>query len=597
MQDRPRFAAPWVYPTPPIALKHHPLGPARLAAIAAALLLLQACGSGGGGDATTPVPPPVVVKTTLSGSAATGAALVGATVRVKCVAGSGTATTASNGAYTVDVSGATLPCVVSATSSDNATVLHSLVDPGGGNTQTININPVTELLVARLAGLAPASFFSSFDATTAVRLTTANIDSATRSVVATLRQGGVDFSAVGNPITALLVAATANAPGNAYDQKLDALGARLRTAGTTLAQLASQVAASVASSNTAATAAVGLPPELLFQPAAPTCVALRSGTYRLINPSEPDADWATSLMQVNASTGVVTFRDGSGGPMTATGNCTFSANGGTIQVVVSQGGVMMWTSFATNLNRQVLAIAFPEQAVALTDLAGSWNALEFNNFQDQTPATPLWINSVKQGDFAADGRHQSMSDCQGLLPCTPVTVALGSARLSALGGLDYVNTDGSIARMFIYRPASGHPMLVMVRPNKIFLVGSLSAAASPRALGETYGFYGLSMGPNGSTSPTISGSDFRITAVDTTSMSYTRQQVSSGLSDVLTANRPRPGLLHRAAGTGQQSNGQTVNLSEFISMPLPGTGVIVSGGVTTATTRNQGNFGFSVTKF
>lgn len=597
MHDRSRFDITQVTSVVPSPQFQSVQDAAKGVVIAVAWVLLQACGSGGENDATTPAPPPVVVvKTTLSGTAATGAAMVGATVRVKCVAGNATATTSSNGAYTLELSGATLPCVVSATSSDNLTVLHSLVNPGGGNPQTININPLTELLVARVAGVAPASFFSSFDATNAVRVTAASIDSAITSVVATLRQGGVDFSAVGNPITALLIAATAAAPGNAYDQTLDALSARMLAATTTLAQLAAQVAAAVPS-NAPTTAVAGLPPALLLQPASPTCAALRSGSYRLINPSETDPSWAESLMQINATTGVATFRDGSTGAITPTGNCTFSANGGNTRLAVSQGGVVMWTSFASNLNKQVLAIAFPEQPVALTDLAGTWNLLEFNNIQEQTPATPLWINSVLQADFAVNGQHQALLECQGLQACTPVTGPLGSARLSAQGGLDYVNADGSVARVFIYRPVSGHPMLVMVRPNKIFLVGSLRTAAQPRALGDTYGFYGLSMVPNGTTTATISDSDFRITAVDATTLSYTRQQVSNGLQDVLTANRPRPGLLHRAAGTGQLSSGQSVSLGEFLAMPLPGTGVIVSGGVTTASTRNQGNFGFSVTKF
>ena len=563
---------------------------------AAALSLLVACGGGGGNEAATPAALPVlVVKTTLSGTAATGAAMSGATVRVKCVAGTGAATAASSGTYAVELNGATLPCVVSATSTDGATVLHSLVNPEGGNTQTININPLTELLVARVAAASPASLYSSFGAATAARVTAASIASAAASVVATLREGGVDFSAVGNPITAPLVAATATTTGNAYDQALDALAARLRTANTTLAQLATQVAAAAAPASGTATA-VGLPPAMLLQPASPTCAALRSGTYRLINPDETERDWASSLMQLNAVTGVVTFRDGSSSNISSDGACIYKNDAFKLRMVVSQGGVMVWTSYVDNLAKQVLAIAFPEQPATLADLAGTWNILEFSNIQQQTPATPLWINDFTLAEFAADGRHLSLLECFGLQPCTPVASPLGTIRVSAQGGLDYVNADGNNARIFIYRPASGDPMMVLVQPNSFFAIGSLRRTVAARPLGDTWGTYSLGMVSNGSAASAFSDADYRVSAFDAASQSYTRQAVSDGNAQVFTANKPRDGLIYRAAGTSTLNSGAVVTFNDLMVMPLAGTGLSVYGTVTTNTTRNQGGFGFAVNK-
>jgi hypothetical protein len=574
--------------------------PGALGALALALLSGCGGGAGSGSDSATPVEPPVVVvtKTTLGGTAATGQAMAHATVRVKCVAGNATATAALNGAYTAELANATLPCVVSATSSDSVTVLHSLVDPAGGNTQTIHINPLTELLVARLAATSAASFYSSFSATTAAAVTPAAIANATTHVVGMLRAGGVDFSAVGNPITAPLVAATAAAAGNAYDQALDALGAKLRTANTTLAQLAAQMAAQVAAAAPQANTStfVGVPPALLLQPAAPSCAALRSGTYRLINPTQTNPNWAWSLVQINAVTGVMTFWDNSSSSLTASGNCHFSHNGGTTRMVVSQGGVLVWTSLHAGLNQQVLSIAFPEQPSVPADLAGTWNTLEFNNNQNPIPATPLWINDFTQAEFADDGRHLSLLQCVGLQACTTVAGPLGVLSISAQGGLDYTNADGTRARVFVYRPASGDPMAVLLQPNSFFAVGSLRTTAAAPALGLTWGVRGLGMNSGGAAPAVFTDLDYRVSAVDATNPSYTRQRVSDGLPEVFTLNKPRAGLLYRAASSTTLANGQTVNLIEQIVMPLAGTGVSVYGAVTTQATRNQGGFGFAVTR-
>ena len=79
------------------------------AALGAALL--TACGGGGGDDNSNPGPAPVT--TSISGVAATGAAIAGATVEAKCAVGSGTTTTGSDGKFTLNIQNATLPCILS----------------------------------------------------------------------------------------------------------------------------------------------------------------------------------------------------------------------------------------------------------------------------------------------------------------------------------------------------------------------------------------------------------------------------------------------------------------------------------------------------
>lgn len=73
----------------------------------ASLFALNGCGGGGGGGEAAPTPTPT---STISGTAAVGAPLAGATVTVKDAQGtSRTGTTAANGSYSLDSSGLTPP--------------------------------------------------------------------------------------------------------------------------------------------------------------------------------------------------------------------------------------------------------------------------------------------------------------------------------------------------------------------------------------------------------------------------------------------------------------------------------------------------------
>lgn len=85
--------------------------------------------------------PPAV---TLSGTAATGRAIAGATIRVDCVQGWGSTFSDNSGNYSLTFAAA-LPCVITAVSG--STTLHSLAFAGG----TFNTTPETELMMVYLA--------------------------------------------------------------------------------------------------------------------------------------------------------------------------------------------------------------------------------------------------------------------------------------------------------------------------------------------------------------------------------------------------------------------------------------------------------------
>lgn len=187
------------------------------------VLSLAACG-GSGGD-------PAPASSSLSGVAATGLAIAHTRVSARCAAGTvPDGTTDAQGRYTLTLpAGVGLPCLLQVASNPP---LHALAtDPG-----TAHITPVSDLIVARAAGTDdPAALMGGGTAPdwTALRGRAVTATAEVRTQLASLGVNVPD-----DPVTAPLVAATpGGGTGNAFDQALDALQARLGANGATQAQL------------------------------------------------------------------------------------------------------------------------------------------------------------------------------------------------------------------------------------------------------------------------------------------------------------------------------------------------------------------------
>ena len=351
----------------------------------ATMAALAACGGGGGVSETAsapptnssvtvtqpPVEPVAAASITVSGTAAQGAALVGATVNVKCAVGIGTATTGGDGKYTVMITGASLPCVLKVAGTDGTT-FHSLI-AGSGTTGTFaaNLSPFTELIVARAAAGTPADLFSNFDSAAQTKISTAVLDTAVAAVIATF-QGVIDLNGV-NPIKDNLVV------GNSLDKKLDELKALLTAARTTLAELTSAV---VASGDTPASV------RTILKPAAASCKGLRSGAYVAIAPVEnklgaPSVGW----IEIDAPKLRITFTAGSVSKsftLNDDGGCAYTIpDDGTssAKILVSSSGLSVSRETSTagvNIGQSwVSDIFIPVQEIPLSSLAGKWNVLEY----------------------------------------------------------------------------------------------------------------------------------------------------------------------------------------------------------------------------
>ncbi|MDM0005949.1 hypothetical protein QTI51_12135 [Variovorax sp. J22G73] len=162
------------------AVPHSFFKTTRSACAVALLVSLAACGGGGGGGggfagfpvaggnppATNPPasdPPVVVTEAKFSGTAAAGLPLSG-NVTVKDAKGATKTVPLVDGHYDIDVTGMTGPFVFRAegTVGGQRTVIHSAATAADAN-GTINITPLTDLVVANIAGRLADQYFDSGD--------------------------------------------------------------------------------------------------------------------------------------------------------------------------------------------------------------------------------------------------------------------------------------------------------------------------------------------------------------------------------------------------------------------------------------------------
>ncbi|MEO8835852.1 MAG: hypothetical protein ABI364_03845 [Caldimonas sp.] len=520
-----------------------------------------------------------VADLVLTGTAATGHALAGATVDAKCATGAGSTTTATDGSFTITIAGGVLPCVLRVTSG--AVVLHSVAATTGQSARA-DLTPVTELVVARLAGDVPSAYYAAFGGAGAASPTSTAAQAATLSAIDTLRTGGVDFSALGvGVLTGPLVAANGSIAGDGYDQRLDALGRAITATGVTIAQLAQAFALSSPAAATATRSAVAsLPPELLLAPAAPNCASLRSGRYRIVVNEDGGAAPLTGVVTVNAP--ALTLMNPTGGiqQLVATGPCTYSnADGG--EVFVNRAGIAI--SRVDNSTPALrAAVMFPEQDHAVADLAGDYNTMAF----DGTPTAGSNHLTTSTLTLDATGKLTALNLCDDLRTCVASTAAtLPNVTLTpnaGSGGFILANTTSSrIDRAFAYRAGGGELMIVGIANAGHITFMTRNVAATLPAVGRVQQFWNMFVNASYMTTGALSQSKSTVASVDAASDSYLRNQQLSLASTVtrpetFVINSLRPGYFHRLGPVvAQQSDGSLSNVVEFISLPLRGMDVTV----------------------
>lgn len=550
--------------------KRHRIGLAALAACG--LAAVSACGSGSSGDASNGA------SLTVSGTAATGLAIAGQPVDANCTGGAGRATTNADGTYTVTVEGgAALPCVLRVT-MENGEFLHS-VALGTGSTARANITPVSELVLARLTGGDPASFFTGFDGSSEV-VSEASVQAAVAVIVDTLKSAGIDLEGVGDVLTAELVAATGpGGQGNAFDQALDALKAAVEANGTTLAQLAETIANAAPGSTRVPTGVPSLPAEMLLKKAAANCPSFRSGTYRMLTPREEVDESRAITFDFDAATLSATFSDEGSTTWVADGTCKYEWNddGGIVRAVVSAAGVGVLTTDFGGTKDYRIAVFFPEQKIPLADLKGTWNTIEWERNDTVGPFAAL----MSEFTLDADGRFTEFKDCVG----PDFTVCEGEPEASEngfsanpAGGFAWAGQELSDidARMFAYRAGGGELMLAMVDSTSTLVLGTKKRALTMNPVGTRIENWTVLVRTDGmaedASSTRVPGgfshTSWTITAVDTPEAGSFVRGDGKGSEQTLKINSPRDGLTRRIEVPGV--------VSPIAMMNLRGMGVTAS---------------------
>jgi len=185
--------------------------------MAATVLTLSACG-GGGSDT------PSAAGALVTGVAATGLAIDGGSVTLNCTSGTTPPVrTATDGSFSVDVSGVNLPCVAKVDYSDATGNhrLHSLVRATGH----VNITPLTDMVVA---GLSSTGLASAVTANDVKGYTDNQISVATRQVETHLQSKGVDIANLPIDVIGTKLKAThGSEKGDLHDEVLDEIKIKL----------------------------------------------------------------------------------------------------------------------------------------------------------------------------------------------------------------------------------------------------------------------------------------------------------------------------------------------------------------------------------
>lgn len=253
---------------------HLKKGGKLLAASLAMSALFAGCGGGGSNPSNNNNPgnnnnPS---GSSISGTAATGAPIVGQVVAIDANGMKFSATSDAQGAYTVNVAGGTAPFILTVVGTSGGKVVN-LTSVATASSQTVNITPLTDLIVSAAAGQPGGATLVNLCASTAAAdqtkckaaLTTAatpaNLNAAVTAVtnmVAPLNTAGT------NPLNG-----TFTANGTGMDKVLDSIlvtpaAAQGAMATVTLIAVPTQQLGTVtmpATAGTAATAAVVAPPQ------------------------------------------------------------------------------------------------------------------------------------------------------------------------------------------------------------------------------------------------------------------------------------------------------------------------------------------------
>lgn len=524
--------------------------------------LLAACGGGGGGDALK-----------VSGTAATGAALSGANVDVRCAQGSGTTTTGADGRYAVAVPSGVAPCMlqVSGTGPDGAPLtLHSAVPPGTARDRTANVTPLTELLLADALASPPTQVFDQIEEAIR-RITEESLAASLARMNAALAAASMLQQPV-NPISDPLDAAHGNVRGNAHDQLLDDFASRVPTS--SLPQLVNQVAVGAANGGSA-----GILAPALSGGALAGCPAAVSGPYRTLDvwgrTVARDVDFRS--MRMRAANGVDWLT------LTATPGeaCSFVARGTEggrpveiATVIGPQGAGAYRTRYTDSDWTGINGYIFPVQSHGLAEIVGDWSFLHSGSMRGEANHYPGTMG------FDAAGTMRGCNYDTGTWTCEAGMGPAPKATARADGGFDIIPPEEGepAVRMYGYRAPSGSLTLFGSQmmgdygePEALLtsMVAARLASLPLPAVGSVLKYWNIEFTSDvdfqTSTAPLADA--VTVDSVDASAGVVQRHRASDKRGDTLQYNRPLTGTRLRLPAETHAA---------AIQIPLPGLAMVIT---------------------
>jgi hypothetical protein len=362
----------------------------------------------------------------------------------------------------------------------------------------------------------------------------------------------VDLSGV-DPLKDALVAASDGKAGNALDQTLDALGAKLGEAQVSLAEVAAAMAANPASA---------APLQTMLQPAASGCAWLKSGTYRILDLLEGSGR-SDETLTLDAKALTVTHSDGTSEALADQGECHYTVAGVAAYVARSGAAIVHDPNGGERPGAPVMLI--PEQTVAVSELAGTWNVFGHERGGEGEPWVPIAVTI----SFDASGKLTAGAECENFQVCTPWSDQNATVTPNPAGGFDLSDADGT-SRLFAFKTPDGQLTLYVVGEYGFYVAARQQPQTLP-AVGTERRTWDFFIGGNGIMSAPAATSR-TVISVDAAAKSNTRLNQAEHRIDTWTADGFRNGISYRAANS-MTIDGVVQQHAAAYSLSLPGVGI------------------------
>lgn len=456
---------------------------------------------------------------TLTGVAATGLAMSNASIVARCVSGEQAGTADESGAYTMQVAGGALPCVLQATNAE--TTLYSLAS-GSGDNAVANITPITHIVLAKAMG-DETTVAAAFAAPTADQLNAAaarlpDALAAVRVALASVASYSED------PFTTAFTASHGEVLGDAFDQELDTLRVKLGEVQSSLRQLTHAIATSQGDTDSvAAPAVVGV----LTPPASVDCPHVRSGRFVAFDAA---GSVYPGTLDLAAQTWTYSYNDNDHAvPVKLFDNCIVGMTSTPwFTVAFNDKGLGVFNGYGWGL-------VLPIQPNTMADLAGNWNAVTYVRENANQKAVfglaKLQVNSDGSTKTGLCTTTAGLVSCQALEDDeVPMTVANGLFSDAQGHGYLFKAINGS--KFYVHSYGYEHGIVLAAQPWTMALP----------AVDEVLNIWDIS---NRTTEfPVKTQSSLSVTKVNSATNKFT---LSDGQVRVI--NKPLEGMSYRAATT------------------------------------------------